>query len=67
MNIFSGEEEGGRSLSPSREEAEGEGGRGGGGGGGGRETSGGIWAGERGNTAHIPGEKLKIEIRIEGD
>ena len=60
VNICSGEEEGRRSVSLSREEEEG-----GGGGGGGRETSGGIWARERGNTAHIPGEL--IEIRIKGD
>ena len=36
-------------MSPSRE-------------GGGGEISGGIWARERGNTAHIPGEQLRIEI-----
>ena len=41
-------------MSPSRGEGEG--------GGGGRETSGGIWARERGNTAHITGEQLKIEL-----
>ena len=59
MNICSGEEGGGRSVSPSR--GEGEGGVVGEGGGG-RETSGGIWARERGNTAHITGEQLKIEF-----
>ena len=47
-------------MSPSRGEGEG-------GGGGGRETSGGIWARERGNTAHITGEQSKIEFgREEG-
>ena len=43
------DEEGGGSMSPSRE-------------GGGGEISGGILARERGNTAHIPGEQLRIEI-----
>ena len=44
------DEEGGGSLSPSGD-------------GGGGEISGGIWARERGNTAHIPGGQMMVKRR----